>query len=345
FLDAVSIAGVMGRLNAVDYTFDLHNRYNFWSGLIGGLFVALSYFGTDQSQVQRYLTAKSIAQSRLGLIFNGLAKVPMQFFILFVGAMLFVFYQFVTPPLFFNPQEVSKIRASQYGAEYKQMELQYQDAAQAKQARIQDWLSAKHAGEPIRLAQTKADLLEAKQSADSIRAKAIDLLKKNNSAVSTSDTNYVFLTFVIHYLPAGLVGLLIVVVFAATMSSTSSELNSLATTSVIDIYKRLIRPNLTDHQTLIAAKIATVAWGGFAVSFAERINRLGSLVEAVNILGSLFYGTVLGIFMLGFFFKRIQGTATFLAALVGEAVVLYLFARTEISFLWYNVFGCLTVIA
>ncbi|PWT87885.1 MAG: sodium:solute symporter [Acidobacteria bacterium] len=342
FRDAVSIAGVMGRLNAVDYSFDLSNRYNFWSGLIGGLFVSLSYFGTDQSQVQRYLTAKSIAQSRLGLLFNGLAKIPMQFFILFIGAMIFVFYQFVTPPLFFNPQEVSSLR---FGQEFQQMEKQYSQASDFKKAQIRKWLEARKSGDENQQAIAKTDLIQANTKATEIRNKAIDLIKKTNPQANTNDTNYIFLTFVTHYLPAGLVGLVIVVVFAATMSSMSSELNSLATTTVIDLYKRMIFKNGADRHYLIAGKIATACWGIFAVSFAERLSHLGSLLEAVNILGSLFYGTVLGIFMLGFFFKKVGGTATFIGALVGEAIVLYLFKFTTISFLWYNVFGCTAVIA
>ncbi|HJZ10913.1 MAG TPA: sodium:solute symporter [Acidobacteriota bacterium] len=344
FGDAVSVAGALGRLNTIDFSFDWNNRYNFWSGIIGGLFLALAYFGTDQSQVQRYLTAKSVAQSRLGLIFNGLAKVPMQFFILFVGVMVFVFYQFVTPPLFFNPVEESKIRSSAYASQYHKLEKRYNQASAAKRQRLEQYVSARRSENPAALKQAREELLQAQSEASLVRQEAIGVLRKNDPDVNTNDTNYVFLTFVVQYLPAGLVGLVIVVVFGATMASNSSELNSLATASVVDVYKRLINRDGSDRHYLIITKIATALWGLFAITVSERASRLGTLVEAVNILGSLFYGTVLGIFMLAFFFKRIGGTSAFLAALVGEAVVLSLFLFTKISFLWYNVFGCVAVI-
>ena len=344
FIDAVHVAGAFGRLKAVDFSFDWNNRYNFWSGIIGGLFLALSYFGTDQSQVQRYLTGRSVAQSRLGLIFNGLAKVPMQFFILFVGAMVFVFYQFITPPIFFNPVEQAKVETSRYGTEFKQVEHDYQKAVAAKRDLIRSWIAARHSGQNSEIEKKHADLIAAQKETDSQRQKALVLMKKNDPNVNTIDSNYVFLTFVTHYLPAGVVGLLIVVVFAATMSSSSSELNALATATVIDVYKRLLRSDKSDQHYLTVSRLATISWGIFAVLLSERASRLGTLVEAVNILGSLFYGTVLGIFLLAFFFRRTSGTAVFLAALVGEAVVGYLFLYTKISFLWYNVFGCLVVV-
>jgi Na+/proline symporter len=338
FVDCLSVAGALGRLNTVDFSFDWSNRYNFWSGILGGSFLALSYFGTDQSQVQRYLTAKSIAQSRMGLLFNGLAKVPMQFFILFVGIMVFVFYQFVTPPLFFNPVEESKIRSGPYAQEYRQTEDEYRKAEAIKRERIQKFLTSKDQ-------QAKLELRQAERNSQEVKERGLRLLKKNNPEANTNDTNYVFLYFVTRYLPAGLVGLVIVVVFGATMASNSSELNSLATATVIDIYKRLFRREASERHYLIVSKLATAGWGVFAITLSERASRLGTLVEAVNILGSLFYGTVLGIFMLAFFFRKVRGTAAFLGALVGEAVVLYLFFFTGISFLWYNVFGCLAVIA
>lgn len=342
FLDAVSLAGAMGKMKAVDYSFDWQNRYNFWSGLIGGAFLALSYFGTDQSQVQRYLTGKSIAQSRLGLLFNGLAKVPMQFCILFVGVMVFVFYQFVAPPLFFNPDEVRKMQGGSYAAQYGELETKYRQAATEQEKLARAWIAARKTS-----AETAArqQLLESKQRLEDLRHNAADLMKRNDPDSNTSDTNYVFLSFVIQHLPAGLVGLVVVVILAATMSSSASALNSLATTTVIDVYRRLVRREATDHHYLNVTRLGTVFWGLFAVVLSERASRLGSLVEAVNILGSLFYGTVLGIFMLAFFFKFVRGTPAFLAAIAGEVLVFYLFLFTRISFLWYNVFGCLAVIA
>lgn len=342
FGDAVSLAGTMGRLNAVDFSFDWQNRYNFWSGIIGGMFLALAYFGADQSQVQRYLTGKSIAQSRLGLLFNGLAKIPMQCFILFVGVMVFVFYQFVTPPLFFNSEEVSRIQKSAYADSYHQLELDYQAVSKAKQQQIQQWVQLRHSS--VQKPEVTSELLKTNDDAQAIRQKAADLLTRADKNANANDTNYVFLTFVLHQLPAGLVGLVVVVIFAATMSSTASALNSLATATVIDLYKRLIRPEATDRHYLFATRAFTVFWGVFAVALSERAGRQGSLVEAVNILGSLFYGTILGIFVLAFFFKRIGGSAAFFAAIAGEFLVLYLFVYTKISFLWYNVFGCAAVV-
>jgi SSS family solute:Na+ symporter len=340
FGDAVSIAGAFGKLKMVDFSFDWSNRYNFWSGLIGGMFLALAYFGTDQSQVQRYLTASSVTQSRLGLLFNGLVKIPMQFFILFVGAMVFVFYQFVTPPLFFNPVEESQIRSSTYSAEYRSAEQEYQRTLSLKREKLQQYVSE---GKKPEL---RSEILSLQRAGDLQRQKGISLLQKNNPELIPNDTNYVFLTFVTHYLPAGVVGLVIVIVFAATMSSASAEWNALATATVVDIYKRLIRQDASERYYVWVSRLATVFWGGFAILVSERASRLGiTLVEAVNILGSLFYGSVLGIFVLAFFLKRIGGTAAFFAAMVGEVVVLFLFFFTPISFLWYNVFGCMAVVA
>ena len=343
FFDAVSVAGVMGRLNVVDFSFSLQNRYNIWSGLIGGTFLALSYFGTDQSQVQRYLTAKSTTESRLGLLFNGMAKVPMQFLILFVGAMVFVFYQFNSPPVSFNARETARISTSRLADDYHRVETDYQRANAEKQQRIRQWLAARTDAASERAA--RAELLQADRQSREVRNRGLDLMRANDPDADTNDVNHVFLTFVTRYLPAGLVGLIIVVVFAATMASTSSELNALATCTIVDVYKRLVKPEGSERHFLVASRIATAAWGLFAILVSERASRLGSLVEAVNILGSLFYGTVLGIFLLAFGFKRVGGTATFIGALVGEALVLCLFYFSSISFLWYNVFGSLTVVA
>jgi solute:Na+ symporter, SSS family len=294
--------------------------------------------------VQRYLTARSVRQSRLGLLLNGMAKVPMQFFILFVGAMVFVFYQFNAPPLSFNNQENARIVASQMGNEYRRLEVEYQRANADKEQQIRAWLASSRTG--VNSATFERErVLEAHQRTLQIRGQAMTLMKQNDPRAETNDTNHVFLTFVTRYLPAGLVGLVIVVVFGATMSTTSSELNSLATCTVVDIYKRLIRQNASERHYMAVSRIATGGWGLFAILVSERASRLGSLIEAVNILGSLFYGTVLGIFILAFLFKRVGGTAAFVAALFGEAFVLYLFKFTTISFLWYNVFGALTVVA
>ena len=342
FLDALHIAGGMGRLNAVDFTFDLNDRYNFWSGLIGGLFVALAYFGTDQSQVQRYLTGQSVAQSRIGLLFNGMAKVPMQFIILFIGVMVFVFFQFERPPIFFNPTGLEQIRGSQYADRFAEVERNYEIALREQEEWLQEYLSARESGDKERIEGALRDLQESKQYAESFRAEALGLIGQNGQ--DPNDTNYIFLSFVINYLPMGLVGLIFACIFAASMSSTSGELSALATCSVVDIYKRHFRREGDDGHYLFVSRTSMVLWGIYAIAFAQYATQLGSLIEAVNILGSLFYGTLLGIFLLAFYVKRVGGTAVFWSAFVGEAVVLSCFAFTDIAWLWYNVIGCGVVV-
>lgn len=345
FGDAVYVAGKMGRLNAIDFSFDWANRYNFWSGLIGGFFLALSYFGTDQSQVQRYLAGQSVAQSRLGLLFNGLVKVPMQFFILFVGVMVFAFYQFVTPPLLFNSVAVERLRNGPAASEFSLLESEYQQVSAAKEREVRSLVSARQGGDRDALSASERRLDQLTTRAGQIRQQTFAALQRVNPKAESSDTNYVFLHFVLRYLPAGLLGLVLSAVFAASMSSTAAELNALASTTVVDVYRRLLRPTATERHYVLFSKMATVFWGVFAIGFANYATRLGTLVEAVNILGSLFYGTILGIFLLAFYFKRVRGTAAFIAAILGELLVIYCFRYTTISFLWYNVVGCLAVIA
>ena len=343
-MDAAHIAGKMGRLNAIDFSFDLNDRYNFWSGIIGGTFLMLSYFGTDQSQVQRYLAGSSIAQSRIGLLANGIVKIPMQFFILFTGAMVFVFYQFVTPPLFFNSVETAKVKSSSYSAEYKQLEKDYSQITLEKRENINNLLSSINSDENTHVEENADKLNNTRKEGIEIRNKAIALIKKADPGADTNDTNYIFLSFVIHYLPIGLIGLILAAIFSASMSSTSAELNALASTTVIDIYKRLFKKEGSDKHYLIISKTATVFWGAYAISFALFANRLGSLIEAVNILGSLFYGTILGIFLIAFYIRKIGGTATFIAALIAEIVVIFCYIFTHIPFLWFNLIGCLLVV-
>lgn len=343
FVEAARVAGKLGRLNAIDFRFDPTNQYNFWSGLFGGLFVALAYFGTDQSQVQRYLSGASVTQSRMGLLFNGLVKVPMQFFILFIGAMVFAFYQFTQPPIFFNPVEVEKARAGQHAAQFGALEAEHAAAFEVKQRAARDYIGALRSGDDAATVEAARGLKEAQGRADEVRAGAIKILKEYSR--EPKDTNYVFLNFVTHYLPAGVVGLVLAAVFFASMTSTASEWNALAATTVVDIQRRLFRRDAGDRYYFISSKLATVFWGAFAVTFAQYAGQLGSLIEAVNRLGSLFYGTLLGIFLLAFYFKRVGGTATFAGALVGETAVLSCFFFTEIAFLWYNVIGAFSVIA
>ena len=345
FVDSVKVAGKLGKLNAIDFSFNLDNKYSFWSGIIGGLFLQMSYFGTDQSQVQRYLTGESVTQSRLGLLTNGLVKVPMQFGILFIGAMLFVFYQFTAPPLYFNPVETAKVKQSAYSGDYQRLEDRYKELFSTKKLQLNNLVSAMddnaNANNTDKI---EAELQSTREEIKGIRESAVDLIKKADPSSDGNDTNYIFLSFVLAFLPAGVVGLVLAAVLAASMSSTSSEINSLASTSIIDIYKRMIKKEASDRHYLIVSKLATVFWGLFAIAFAEFASNLGSLIEAVNILGSLFYGTILGIFLLAFYFKKVTGTATFYAALIAEVGVLYCYFFTEISFLWYNVVGCCLVI-
>jgi len=344
FYDAAYIAGKMGKLNAIDFTFDLSNRYTFWSGLIGGTFLMLSYFGTDQSQVQRYLAGSSIKQSRLALLTNGLVKVPMQFVILFIGAMVFVFFQFVTPPLFFNPVEEAKVKSGNYASEYQTITDEYSKIQDEKQNELKALISSIHSGNEEDINSQTQIVVDKQKKADELKKSAGEIIKKSDPDADSNDTNYIFLTFIINYLPIGFVGLLIAAILSASMSSTSAELNALASTTVIDFYKRLINKDANDKRYLMISKIATVFWGLYAVLFALLAKELGSLIEAVNILGSLVYGTILGIFLTAFYFKKISGTPTFLAAIFAELLVLYCYFFTEIPFLWYNVIGCITVI-
>lgn len=345
FSGAVHLAGKLGKLNVVNFAFNWTDRYNFWSGLIGGAFVALSYFGTDQSQVQRYLSGRSVAQSRMGLLANGVFKVPMQFAILFIGAMIFVFYQFVTPPLFFNPVETAHVKASAYGEAYKKLETDYQRLGGEKQGQLRQMLAAIGNRDDRGTADAAEKLRLTREAESGIRRDAVGLIKKHDPLAETNDTNYIFLSFVTRYLPVGLVGLILAAILSASMSASSAELNALASVTVIDIYKRLVRRNAPDRHYVRVSKAATVFWGLYAIGFAQFANHLGSLIEAVNIMGSLFYGTILGIFLIAFYFKRIGGNATFIAAIVAELTVLACFFFTKIPYLWFNVIGCVLLVS
>ena len=337
-LDAVYLAGAVGKLNAVDTHFDWNNRYNLWSGLLGGSFLALSYFGCDQSQVQRYLTGKSIAQSKLSLLFNAMAKVPMQFFILFVGAMVFVFYLFQAPPVLFQPNAMREIHGQ---AEFAGVQRKFDGAFEQRRAAA---YAIGHAGDAEARKLHVGEFKAAQQDLNAARQQAIALFEKAEGKKGFNDNNYVFLTFVTSYLPAGVVGLIIAVIFAAAMSASSGEVNSLATVTVIDIYKRHIRKQAPDRHYLLASRVATAFWGLYAVAFAQYGKNLGSLVEAVNLVGSFFYGSLLGVFTLAFGFRKVGGTAAFWGMAVGEAAILLVARFTNISYLWYNVIGAVVVI-
>jgi len=341
FGDAVFLAGAAGRLNAVTTNFDWNDRFNIWSGLIGGTFLFLSYFGCDQSQVQRYLTGKSIAQSRLSLLFNAVAKIPMQFFILFIGAMVFVFYLFIQPPMLFHPHELRRIGAL---SEYPAVEQQYSQAYERRRQAALGLVEARHAGDAAGEQRQTAEYRAAQADLDRTRAQAAKLVETAGGEKGFTDTNYVFLSFVTRYLPTGIVGLVIAVIFSATMSASSGEINSLATVSVIDIYQRHVRRDAGDHHYLWASRWATLFWGAYAVAFAEFAGRLGSLIVAVNKVGSLFYGSLLGCFVIAFLFPRVRGTAVFTGMLAGEAAIFATSYYTDISWLWYNVIGCVVVV-
>lgn len=344
FLDAVHVAGKTGKLNVINLDFNWKDEYNIWTGLIGGTFLMLSYFGADQSQVQRYLSGRSVAQSRFGLLANGVVKIPMQFTILFTGAMIFVFYQFVTPPLFFNSVETANIKNSAYSQAYQELETEYGRVHLEKQAQIRDMLTAIKNHADSDLDQTIQALQESQTAEISIKDEATALIKKADPGADTEDTNYIFLSFVINFLPVGLIGLILAAILSASMSSTAAELNALASVTIVDIYKRVFKKSSSDRHYLIASKLATVFWGIYAINFALFVNRLGSLIEAVNKLGSLFYGTILGIFIIAFFFKKIGGTATFIGGIISELTILACYFFTEIPYLWYNVIGPVVVI-
>jgi len=343
FLDAVRLAGASGKLNPVVTRLDWNDRYNLWSGLLGGMFLALAYFGCDQSQVQRYLTGRSIAQSRLSLLFNAAAKVPMQFLILFIGTIVFVFYIFEKPPLVFQPVELARLENS--GAAYRQVAERYEAAFEERREAARGLLEARRKGEASRVAQSLERYREADRDFEAARQEGLRLAREERNQPGFNDTNYIFLGFVTRYLPAGLVGLVMAAIFAAAMSSISAEINSLATVSVIDIYQRHFRRQAPDAHYLKAARLATIFWGAYAVITAEFGSSLGALIEAVNILGSYFYGGLLGVFVLAFYFKQVTGNGAFYGVLAGEAAIFLVAHLTGISFLWYNVVGCLVVIA
>ena len=339
-VDALHVAGRMGRLNAIDFSFDLKTPYNFWSGMIGGTLLMLSYFGCDQSQVQRYLTGETVEQSRLGLLINGMIKVPMQFFILFVGAMVFVFFQFTAPPLFFNTAARARVITTRYAARYMALERTHAAIFVAKRDGMREMLAAMHAGDRARADAATASVraLQARE-ADTHKAASV-LIGNADPAADTNDTNYVFLSFVIGFFPAGVVGLLLAAIFCAAMSATASGLNSLASTSVVDVYRRFVSRNAGDRDCVRMSKILTVFWGLVSIGVGEFASHVGSLIEAVNRFGSFFYGTILGVFVLAFFFRAVGDVAAVSGAIVGQIAVALCASFTNTAYLWWNVVGC-----
>lgn len=340
FQKALDIAGASGKMKVLDFSFNLENRYTVWSGLIGGTFLALSYFGTDQSQVQRYLSGRSVKEMRLGMLFNGLLKVPMQFFILLVGIMVFVFYQFNSSPLNFNPKATEAIASSSYAEEFSEYETQQKEIFDAKETAIYNYIEtgeSSYKNEIESLNQADYDL---RQSTRNMVAKVAD---EKNEKIESNDKDYVFIHFILTNLPKGLIGLLLAVILSAAMSSTASELNALASTTAIDLYKRNVG-EVSETKMVSMSKWFTLGWGILAILIACIAHLADNLIQLVNIIGSIFYGNVLGIFLLAFFFKFVRANAVFIAALITQVTVIIGWWYDWMPFLWLNFFGCVVVI-
>lgn len=338
FIDSLRLAGSHGKLNVIDFSFDINNRYTFWSGITGGTFLALAYFGTDQSQAQRYLTSQSITESRLGLMFNAFFKIPMQFLVLFAGVMVFVFYQFHASPVFFNTQVESKIMATPAGPQYDQLQQAWNTVHADRQLLYKDILAGNDG--TLQSMEMEASMADEKR----LRAEAKSLIQATLPETETNDKDYIFIRFILDYLPQGIIGLLITMILAAGMSSTASELNALASTTTVDLYKRILRKDAPEKHYVLASKSFTIMWGMIAMGFASIGSLFENLIQFVNIVGSIFYGTVLGIFLAAFFLKKVSSTAVFISALIAQVVVLLCFWKTDIGFLWYNVIGCSIVV-
>ena len=345
FSDALHVSGKMGKLNVIVTDFDVKDRYNIWSGVIGGFFLALSYFGTDQSQVGRYLTARDLTESRMSLLMNGLVKVPMQFLIMLIGALVFVFYLYFKAPISFNEGLIRQVHTTEYAPQMQALEQRYDSLDGVRQLQVKALVTALDAKNEPAIRDAQAGLKVSESAALQLRDEAKDIIKKANPAADTNDTNYIFLHFVVNNLPKGLVGLLIAIIFLASWGSIAAALNSLASTTMVDFYKRMYKPKASDEDYLRASKLWTLVWGVFSIAVALFASNLGSLIEAVNILGSLFYGTILGIFVVAFGMKKIRGNAVFWGALLAEVAVIAIYISNIVSFLWLNVIGCVLVMA
>jgi SSS family transporter len=344
FSDTVQIAGELGKLNLVELEFDINDRYNIWSGLIAGTFLFLSYFGTDQSQVGRYLGGKSITESRLGLMFNGLLKIPMQFIILFIGVLVFVFYLFHQPPVFHN--QVLKARAMQteQAVELGELETEYNKIYAEKRAAVDQLVESIHTDNTEGIALAKQEVLDITEKEKSVRNAVKETIQTAIPSAKTQDRDYIFLNFVLNNFPNGIIGLLLAVMFLAAMSSMAGELSALSSTTASDIYRRSINRKASPEHYLKASRGFTIMWALLAMVFAMLASFAENLIQFVNIVGSLFYGTILGIFLTAFYVKRVQGTAVFWAAILAELVVLYCYFFTDLAFLLYNIIGCVIVV-
>jgi SSS family transporter len=340
FENTLSVAGKMGKLEAVNFSVDPHKRYTFWSGLIGGFFLALSYFGADQSQVQRYIAGGSLKESRLGLLFNAVVKVPMQFFILLLGAIVFMFYQFEKPPVYFNQPAYQRALENGYAPQLTQLQTQFDDVFAQKRTAIRALSAASSSERDAAINQVRKLDAEAHALRDQTKA----VLVQAGVDPKSKESDYVFITFILQQMPHGVVGLLIAVILCATMSAMAATLNALGSTTAIDFYRPLIRPNASDHHYVIAAQALTAAWGLIAIGVASFASLVENLIEAGNILGSVFNGSILGLFQTAFFIRRVTGSAVFFAALIAQTLVFILFATTNIGYLWYNFIGCAAVL-
>ena len=338
--DALTVAGGFQKLQAVDFSLDVKRRYTLWSGLLGGLFLSLSYFGTDQSQVQRYISGASLRESRLGLMFNAVFKIPMQFFILLLGSLIFVFYQFERPPVFFNKAAWCLGTKQDAGGQLRSLDQKFTAIQAQKKQLIRTWLDAKHAGDHQAEAVARAQAQEALERSEAVRAEVKTALLAADPHAKANDTDYVFITFVLDHLPHGVIGLLVAAFFAAALSSKAAELNALGSTTTIDFYRHVLKREATDAHYVTASKWFTFLWGLVALAFALFANLVENLIQAVNIVGSVFYGVVLALFLVAFFLRWVGGTAIFWAALAAQALVFILYFSLSISYLWYNFIGC-----
>lgn len=344
-IENLEIAAIGNKLNVLDFSFDPGNRYTVWTGILGGFFLALAYFGTDQSQVQRYISAESIKESRLGLIMNGLLKVPMQFFILFLGVLVFTFYQFNEAPIFFNENVTEEILAGDNGYELTEANTNYAYNFRKKNEAIQEYIAVRRDGTSREKRLIKNRIIEFNEREAVLRTKAKEIIKAAKPEAELNDKDFVFINFILNYLPKGLVGLLLAVIISAAMSSTASELNALGSTSTIDIYKRSIAKDKDDAHYVKASKLMTVFWGVFAIFFASICSLFENLIQFVNIIGSIFYGTILGIFMTAIFLKSVRSHAVFIAAIITQCMIVYLYKLDLFGFLWLNPIGCFSVMA
>ncbi len=343
FTNALQLAGAGDKMEILNFSFDPEVRYTVWTGIIGGFFIQLAYFGTDQSQVQRYLSGKSIKESQWGMIFNGLLKVPMQFFILLVGVMVFVFYQFSPSPVFFNQAVVQKVYESEMADDFRSVEEEYALLVERKNQNSVMYTEALNSGDKIAKETYRSNINSIHAEEKALKERATTIIASVDSKLETNDKDYVFIHFILHHLPVGLVGLLLAVIFSAAMSSTASELNALGSTTTIDIFKRNFKTIGDDKKDVLYSRLFTLMWGIIAILFATFGTLAENLIQLVNIVGSIFYGSVLGIFITAFYLKHIHSHAVFIAALLAQSLVVFVFIMDWVSYLWLNVIGCISV--